>query len=758
MSAPVSTWLDVRPDHVPERIRRVPKWVGWRAEERADTRTGEMRLTKVPFRIAEPSRTASVDAPETWGSFEDAVEAYGVGVFDGIGYVLTIDDPVMGVDLDACRDPETGLIETWAAAIVARLRSYTEISPSGRGLRVFLIGLLPGPRRRKGSIELYEDGRYLTVTGHHLAGMPTTIEIRLDELDALYADVFPEPATANGHQGRDPEPGEVNLDDEDLLRRARAASNGADFDRLWAGDASAHDSHSEADLALCSMLAFWTGRDAARMDRLFRRSGLMRDKWDERRGEQTYGARTIATAIAGCHHVYGDGAPGHRDRRDDGDRDRADGRADGRADDHARPSPAAAPAPTARATSPPGFIAQYVEIALRRTDAPEEAHQLAAVAVLSALAGPRVRLKLAYRADGVRLVIWAMNVVDSTSGRKTTVNEFGLDVARQVLGEDAVLPWKGSPEAFIQAFAARDGQAAVFARDEYSGLLKQMKKGGYVAGLAQDFIRAYDGLPIVMARTAKMNKNGDRVDDSDRVRDPYLVKLCAATRTSFIETATIEDVLDGLLARFVFTTGSAEEQRIRPMTRELEDAWRRIVAEARAYHERAADVLTVAVPERVLDLEWTLEKDLKAAALVEPRPDAARPAMKRLAETTLKVASLLALERASAGSAEVTEADFEAAARLAAPWQRTTLGLIADLGRTLFQSRCDRVLGTIRAKPKGITLSSLYLAHRDLKGREFEEVVGALETQHLIYRVEAKTGKPGRTPIVFFPGAPTEPA
>src|SRR5262249_27025146 len=152
------------------------------------------------------------------------------------------------------------------------------------------------------------------------------------------------------------------------------------------------------------------------------------------------------------------------------------------------------------------------------------------------------------------------------------------------------------PEALIQAMAARDHATSVFARDEYSGLLAQMKKGGYTAGLAQDFIRAYDGLPIVMARTAKMNrKTGERVDDTDRVREPYLVKLCAATRTAFIETATIEDVLDGLLARFVFTSGSADERRAQPMTSAIEEAWLTVIGSARSFHDRAGELLHIAL-------------------------------------------------------------------------------------------------------------------------------------------------------------------
>ena len=95
--------------------------------------------------------------------------------------------------------------------------------------------------------------------------------------------------------------GEMSLTAEDrsLLKKARAAANGPKFTRLWDGDWEEYDSQSEADLALCSILAFWAGPDADRVDRLFRHSSLFRDKWDEARGDQTYGEKTIALAMEG---------------------------------------------------------------------------------------------------------------------------------------------------------------------------------------------------------------------------------------------------------------------------------------------------------------------------------------------------------------------------------------------------------------------------------------------------------------------------
>ena len=294
----------------------------------------------------------------------------------------------------------------------------------------------------------------------------------------------------------------------------------------------------------------------------------------------------------------------------------------------------------------------------------------------------------------------------------------------------------------------------MFARDEYTGLLAAMKKGGYVAGLAQDFIRAYDGLPIVMARTTKMKKGGERVDDTDRVREPYLVKLCAATRTSFISTATIDDVLDGLLARFVFTHGVADERPPQRSTPVLEAAWHGVIKLAQRFRDRAEELLTVDVSDHVLAAHWELEKQYKAQAMTSARPEAAGPAMKRLSETILKVAALLAIDR---GDVAIHADDLTAAAIMGQRWQRTTLALIADIGRTKFQARCDAVLATIRAHPGGITQYGLYRAHRDLDKREFENVTDALEMQQLIHSIEmAAPGKKGRVPVNWYPGAPKD--
>jgi hypothetical protein len=183
--------------------------------------------------------------------------------------------------------------------VLGDLGSYAEVSPTGTGVKVFLRGRWPANWNRRGPVEVYDRGRYFTVTGRRLPQAPPSVNERQAALERFHAD------GARGVQpaGDNPAVKAIGaLDDDLLIQRARQARNGDRFARLWDGDPSGYQSESEADLALCGHLAYWTGRDADRVDRLFRLSGLFRPKWDERRGEETYGQRTIATALNGMAH------------------------------------------------------------------------------------------------------------------------------------------------------------------------------------------------------------------------------------------------------------------------------------------------------------------------------------------------------------------------------------------------------------------------------------------------------------------------
>jgi len=278
-------------------IRDLRQWVCWCSEERNGNRT------KVPYSPTTGTRARS-DAPETWGTFAEAREAARHRDYDGVGFVFTEDDPFCGVDLDNCLNPDTGEVEPWAMKIVEDLTSYTEISPSGTGLHIIVHAKLPEGGNRKHKIEMYDQRRFFTVTGRRLTGTPYRIEARQTRISSLHAHLFP-PQEKPSLSLTDAAYTTPDLSDDEILHRATSAANGERFAALWRGDRSAYPSDSEADLALCSMLAFWTGPDKDRIASLVARSGLARDKWNR----EDYRRRTIDRALGGAVYEPGTNGP-----------------------------------------------------------------------------------------------------------------------------------------------------------------------------------------------------------------------------------------------------------------------------------------------------------------------------------------------------------------------------------------------------------------------------------------------------------------
>ena len=273
------------------------QWVCWRSEVRG--RDG--KRTKVPYSPRSGSRARS-DDPDTWATLAEAEAAADKDDYHGMGFVFTARDPFCGVDLDSCVDPETVETEAWATEIVEELDSYTEISPSGTGLHVIVRAKLPPGGNRKDRVEIYDRGRFFTVTRRRLPDAPHRIEERQKQIEALHARLFSTekkhaPSKAPATKGAAASEG---LADAEVLRRAMGSRSGERFARLWAGDRSGYASDSEADLALCSMLAFWVGDDQERIASLFARSGLNREKWKR----EDYRRHTISRAIEGTTSFY----------------------------------------------------------------------------------------------------------------------------------------------------------------------------------------------------------------------------------------------------------------------------------------------------------------------------------------------------------------------------------------------------------------------------------------------------------------------
>ena len=304
--------------NIPEELKILPQWVCRRGKIPCDPKSGQF---------------AKAGVPDTWATYEQAVNASG---YDGIGFEFADGGSYAGIDLDNVRNPKTGYITPAARNIIDMADSYTELSQSGYGIHILLRirnpetfeisrnrGDLPADdkttrtlkgKRKTPELEVYKQGRYFIVTGNVFEGR-NQIQERSAELRAILDKYLPgkrsEPLPALPVTESAP-----LLSDAALIEKAKASASGAKFSRLWSGDWSGYSSQSEADLALCAHLAFWTGRDTSRMDALFRQSGLMRPKWDRKQSGSTYGKITIENAIAACREVY---APEIRPVRASGD-------------------------------------------------------------------------------------------------------------------------------------------------------------------------------------------------------------------------------------------------------------------------------------------------------------------------------------------------------------------------------------------------------------------------------------------------------
>lgn len=288
-------------ESLPEGLKVKGLFCVWQAEQRNG------KITKVPYEAATGQRAKSNDQ-SYFTSFDQAASASG---FTGIG--IGIFQGVAAVDLDHCVN-ENGKISEKAQEIVRLMHSYTEYSPSGTGLHIlFLAENYQYDTERYfimnhgAGIEVYVAGvtnKFVTVTGKEIP-VHYPFEDRTRELNLLLEKYMKRPnPEANKYAGNAIN-ARKSIPDRELIIRAGESRNGAAFRELmsgcWQGN---YPSQSEADLALCQILAFWTGANARQMDRIFRSSGLMRDKWNRQQAGSTYGAITIQKVIQGCTEVY----------------------------------------------------------------------------------------------------------------------------------------------------------------------------------------------------------------------------------------------------------------------------------------------------------------------------------------------------------------------------------------------------------------------------------------------------------------------
>ncbi len=252
-----------QPNNIPQELRDRPQWVAHRGKCPINPNTGH---------------AASTTDPATWGTYDAAVAMVVAGRADGIGFVFTLDDPYIGIDLDHCRDPETGQIAPWAMAIAERFPTiYKEVSLSGTGLHGIGRGVLPDDAtgRHPQGIGIFWHSRFFVVTSNVLPGHETLGDFDHGALEAFYREISPDKP-----QRPAPAAPTLTLDDHNLLERL-SREPGGKAARLLVGDATGYPDFSTARFALATKMSFYTD-DAEQIARIIRSSGLFKDVDSER--------------------------------------------------------------------------------------------------------------------------------------------------------------------------------------------------------------------------------------------------------------------------------------------------------------------------------------------------------------------------------------------------------------------------------------------------------------------------------------------
>jgi hypothetical protein len=187
-----NTTNEIQPENIPDELKQLGQWVNWHGvwDEK------KKKLNKIPKK--HDGRAGSSTDENTWTSFVNALSVVGQRYRDGIGLAGLERTPFTGLDIDSCVNPETGAISPYAMELVKEFSSYTEYTVSGTGLRILIEAKKPpgswcASKNAEREIEVYDRGRFFTVTGLHLEGTPKSIERRQEALLTLLEREAPPP-------------------------------------------------------------------------------------------------------------------------------------------------------------------------------------------------------------------------------------------------------------------------------------------------------------------------------------------------------------------------------------------------------------------------------------------------------------------------------------------------------------------------------------------------------------------------------------
>ncbi len=281
---------------IPREMKNMKNWVLYKKEYLDNPNHPSKVMISVSGRYWHKARS---NQKEDWTIYYPTLRTLYKTQYDGLAFVLN--QGIVFIDIDNSINEE-GELSSLAKELLDKFpNTYAERSCSGKGIHIFLKGKLNESfMKRNDSIglEIYDTKRFCCMTGDIIS---TTSELKdyQNELDQVCNKYLKreEKVISNTCSYS------ASLEDNQILDKAFKSKVGNKIARLYSGDISDYPSHSNADLAFMAFMAFYT-RNPSQLDSIMRSSGLYRDKWDEKRGRETYGSITINQALRTVSDSY----------------------------------------------------------------------------------------------------------------------------------------------------------------------------------------------------------------------------------------------------------------------------------------------------------------------------------------------------------------------------------------------------------------------------------------------------------------------
>lgn len=386
------------------------------------------------------------------------------------------------------------------------------------------------------------------------------------------------------------------------------------------------------------------------------------------------------------------------------------------------------------------WIERYITWASSLGDAAVQYHQAGAFVALSSMIAGSVQLPTSF--GNIIPNLWFMILADTTLTRKTTSMDIPMDIVEEI-AEDTLLATDGSIEGLFTALSTRPGKPSIFLRDEFSGLLEQMTKRDYMAGMPEMLTKLYDG---------KVQKRILRRETIE-VKKPVLILYTGGIRSKIQEILTLEQIASGFLPRFIFITAESDVTKMQPLGPPTERNWgirSEIVSELRdigtnysGFQEQKVNNKLITMPnKRIWSAELTpgawaryneLESSMMTSGVKSRAPEVYTPIYDRLCKSILKAAVLIAASRQDGEVVIVEVEDLLHAIKFGNGWRDYAKEIIVNVGHGKEERRLQTIYNAI-VRSAGTTRSALMQSYH-LDARSATTIFDTLEQRGMITQV-----------------------